>query len=406
VYPAKIQGAGDTVAVHDVTFRVGKGEVFGLLGANGAGKSSVLNCIIRASAPTTGDILVNSHSVLDDFENAAKSLGVVTQGNSLWDLLSCFDHLKLFAQLRGVPGPEAARLVEAALDQLELRPHKTKLAHRLSGGMKRKLCVAIAVVGDPALVLLDEPSAGLDPVSRRNLWNVLRSTMASRAVVLTSHLMPEVEALCDRVAIMVKAKLRCLGTIQHLKDSLGANYELEIACPGLTAVAQQKVHDHVNALYSEEAVKITSTAGGLLAYEVDKKVVNVGDTFADLEQYKGELGISNYTISQPSLESVFIKTVQQYDDDVEFALPKDGEDDDAPAVDEKRMTGCTRKQLKRQAWICGVLTFILFFVSIAVSYAGILLVVFLVASIWGCVGCCCVLRPAAVVQEDSDNDNA
>jgi len=404
VYPAKLQGAPDTVAVHDVTFRVAKGEVFGLLGANGAGKSSVLNCVIRASAPTTGDILVDGHSVLDDFENAAKSLGVVTQGNSLWDLLSCYDHLKLFAQLRGVPGPDAARLVEAALDQLELRPHKNKLAHRLSGGMKRKLCVAIAVVGDPALVLLDEPSAGLDPVSRRNLWNVLRSTMESRAVVLTSHLMPEVEALCDRVAIMVKAKLRCLGTIQHLKDSLGSNYEVEISAPGTSEQDQQKVHEHVYDTFgSKDSVAITSTAGGLLAYEVDKKVVNIGHAFASLEKSKADLGISSYTIAQPSLESVFIKTVQQYDADAEFALlPKDDEAG-KPAEDEKRMTGCTRTQLKRQAWICGLLTFVLVLVSFAVKFAGIIVLPLLIASIWGCVGCCCVLRREQVVDEDRNN---
>ena len=398
VYPAKLQGAPDTVAVHDVTFRVGKGEAFGLLGANGAGKSSVINCVIRASAPTTGDILVDGHSVLDDFEAAAKSLGVVTQGNSLWDLLSCYDHLKLFAQLRGVPGPEAAQLVEAALDQLELRPHKDKLAFRLSGGMKRKLCVAIAVVGDPALVLLDEPSAGLDPVSRRNLWNVLRSTMEARAVVLTSHLMPEVEALCDRVAIMVKAKLRCLGTIQHLKDSLGSNYEVEVACPGQSYEDQGKVHQQMYDMFSKDAVTITSTAGGLLAYEVDKKVVNIGHAFGALEKSKTALGISNYTISQPSLESVFIKTVQQYDGDDDFALPD--KDDDKAVDDSPRMTGCTKKQLTRQAWICGLLCVVFFFASIGFSYAGILLLVSLIASIWGCIGCCCVLRAPAVTDED------
>lgn len=95
--------------------------------------------ILRETAPTTGDVLVDNHSVLDDFEEASKVLGVVSQENTLWDYLTCADHLKLFAQLRGVPSKYAKRLVEAALDQLELRPHANKLASRLSGGMKRKL---------------------------------------------------------------------------------------------------------------------------------------------------------------------------------------------------------------------------------------------------------------------------
>eukprot|EP00633_Aureoumbra_lagunensis_P008670 CAMPEP_0197307030 /NCGR_PEP_ID=MMETSP0891-20130614/4467_1 /TAXON_ID=44058 ORGANISM="Aureoumbra lagunensis, Strain CCMP1510" /NCGR_SAMPLE_ID=MMETSP0891 /ASSEMBLY_ACC=CAM_ASM_000534 /LENGTH=1306 /DNA_ID=CAMNT_0042790003 /DNA_START=140 /DNA_END=4057 /DNA_ORIENTATION=- len=341
VYPAKLNGASDTVAVHDCTFRVARGEVFGLLGANGAGKSTTINCIIRAHFPTAGDILVNGHSVLDDFEAAAKSLGVVNQGNSLWDLLSCADHLKLFAQLRGVPSAEAKLLVEAAIDQLELRPHKNKLAHRLSGGMKRKLATAIAIVGDPELVLLDEPSAGLDPVSRRNMWNVLRTTMEARAVVLTSHLMEEVEALCDRVSIMVKGKIRCLGTIQHLKNSLGSHYELDIV--GIKKSNADPIHSLVYDIFGKDAVNIASTSGGLLCYEVKKEAVNVGKVFDTLEKHK-EI-ISEYSIAQPSLESVFIKTVQSYDDDNDFALGHDFDD-----KVEETMTGCTRIQLKRLAW--------------------------------------------------------
>jgi len=398
VYPAKGATALDTVAVHDASFRVAKGEAFGLLGANGAGKSTVLNAIIRAHAPTAGDILVAGHSVLDDFEHAAKTLGVVTQMNALWNLLSCRDHLRLFAQLRGVPHTEAAALVEAALDQLELRPHARKLAGRLSGGMKRKLCVAIAVIGDPELCLLDEPSAGLDPVSRRNLWNVLRSTMHARSVVLTSHLFPEVEALCDRVAIMVKGKLRVVGTIQHLKSSLGSNYELEIAAP---AASEDAVHALVKGLIpdkfnADDAVQIASTAGGLLCYEVAKEAIDVATVFETLEARKDELHISDYAIAQPSLEAVFIKTVQKYDGDDEFAR---GLDFDEIEVDkEERMTGCTRIQHKRMAWICGVAAFICWFASAFNKYISTFLFVFFIAAVWGCVGCCCVLKPPPVEE--------
>ena len=112
---------------------------------------------------------------------------MVTQNNSLWDRLSVEQHLKLFARLRGVPEDLVERVVDGTIDQLELTPHRHKLAMRLSGGMKRKLCVAIALIGDPEVVLLDEPSAGLDPVSRRNLWTVILRTMSHRAVILTTH---------------------------------------------------------------------------------------------------------------------------------------------------------------------------------------------------------------------------
>ena len=112
-------------------------------------------------------------SILSNFTKAAQSLGVVTQNNSLWSLLSVEQHLRMFAKLRGVPGGLLETIVSSTLDQMELRPHRRKLACNLSGGMKRKLCVAISLIGDPAVVLLDEPSAGLDPKSRRNLWDVI-----------------------------------------------------------------------------------------------------------------------------------------------------------------------------------------------------------------------------------------
>ena len=180
VYPPKGSKKVETVAVHDCSFRVGKGECFGLLGANGAGKTTTMDMIIRAQQPTAGDAFVDGHSTQTSFHKAAEALGVVAQANTLWDKLSCEDHLKLFARIRGVPGKEMYQLVETALDQLELRPHAKKLAERLSGGMKRKLCVAIAIVGDPQCVLLDEPSAGLDPVSNSVINTALRDLIDLR----------------------------------------------------------------------------------------------------------------------------------------------------------------------------------------------------------------------------------
>lgn len=122
--------------------------------------------LTRHLVPTAGDAFITGHSILSEFSAGATHLGVVTQNNSLWDKLSVESHLYLFARLRGVPEDLVRQVVEGVIDQLELTPHRKKLAMRLSGGMKRKLCVAIALIGDPEVVLLDEPSAGLDPVSR------------------------------------------------------------------------------------------------------------------------------------------------------------------------------------------------------------------------------------------------
>ena len=149
LYPPKEAGAPPLAAVRNLSFRVARGELFGLLGANGAGKSSAISCVMRATYATAGDAHVAGHSVLDDFHSAATCLGVVAQQNTLWDRLSCRAHLKLFARLRGVPATVVDGLVEAVLVQMELTPYAERLSMNLSGGMKRKLCVAIALIGDP-----------------------------------------------------------------------------------------------------------------------------------------------------------------------------------------------------------------------------------------------------------------
>jgi len=259
--------------------------------------------LTRALIPTSGDAFVAGSSILSHFSSASKHLGVVTQNNSLWDRLSVEDHLYLFAKLRGVPEDLVNKVVDGTIDQLELRPHRKKLSMKLSGGMKRKLCVAIALIGDPDVVLLDEPSAGLDPVSRRNLWSVILRTMSQRAVILTTHSMDEAEALCKRIGIMVRGQLRALGTKQHLKVKFGSGFELSV---------KLKVHnlkeqiDALNKFIIElfPTSIILSENGGLVTIKIPKEEMKMGIAFSKLEDNKQLLGIEDYSIIQPSLEQV------------------------------------------------------------------------------------------------------
>jgi len=357
LYAAKKVGQRPTAAVKNLNVRIPRGEVFGLLGANGAGKTTSISIVMRAAYPNCGEVHIEGHSVLKDFKRAARFLGVVTQHNTLWDRLSCEDHLRLFARLRGVPGKEIESLVQATCIELELGPYKHKLAMQLSGGMKRKLCVAVALIGDPKLVLLDEPSAGLDPVSRRNLWDTLIKTMQNRAVVLTTHSMEEAEALCTRIGIMVKGQLRALGSPQHLKQKFGSGYEIVVK---MTALQEQevaagdnatddtfastlpqrsghqgglgpqidKVAEYLRALFPSASV--LSVNGGLVTFRIAPGEMHVGRAFAALERGKtsssmsssngeqggqvnsvsGGLGLyEDYAIAQPTLEQVFVRTV-------------------------------------------------------------------------------------------------
>jgi ATP-binding cassette subfamily A (ABC1) protein 3 len=291
------------VATQDVAFVVESGEIFGLLGANGAGKTTTLSMLTRLLVPTSGDAFITKHSILSEFSQGATHLGVVTQNNSLWDRLSVEAHLKLFARLRGVPEDMVHKVVDGTIDQLELTPHRKKLAMRLSGGMKRKLCVAIALIGDPEVVLLDEPSAGLDPVSRRNLWSVILRTMSHRAVILTTHSMDEAEALCQRIGIMVQGQLRALGTKQHLKNKFGSGFELVVKL-NVTDLARQieEMNAFVDTMFPSAV--LMSENGGLLTYQVPRREMKMGVAFTELENNKARLSIEDYSVAQPTLEQV------------------------------------------------------------------------------------------------------
>jgi ATP-binding cassette subfamily A (ABC1) protein 3 len=303
VFAGKHAGARPIVATQDVAFVVESGEIFGLLGANGAGKTTTLSMLTRLLVPTSGDAFITKHSILSEFSQGATHLGVVTQNNSLWDRLSVEAHLKLFARLRGVPEDMVHKVVDGTIDQLELTPHRKKLAMRLSGGMKRKLCVAIALIGDPEVVLLDEPSAGLDPVSRRNLWSVILRTMSHRAVILTTHSMDEAEALCQRIGIMVQGQLRALGTKQHLKNKFGSGFELVVKL-NVTDLARQieEMNAFVDTMFPSAV--LMSENGGLLTYQVPRREMKMGVAFTELENNKARLSIEDYSVAQPTLEQV------------------------------------------------------------------------------------------------------
>ena len=259
--------------------------------------------LTRLSAPTSGDAYIKDYSILRDFRKVATNLGVVTQNNSLWDKLSVESHLYLFARLRGIPESMVKQVVEECIEELELTKHRKKLAMRLSGGMKRKLCVAIALIGDPKVVLLDEPSAGLDPVSRRNLWSVILRTMSHRSVILTTHSMEEAEALCSRIGIMVKGQLRALGSKQHLKSKFGSGFELVVK---LVATNFEEQNAKVLAFLrsSFPSTTVVNENGGLVTYKLASNEVKMGLLFSDLEANKDKLCIEDYSIAQPTLEQV------------------------------------------------------------------------------------------------------
>jgi len=226
----KIYG-GAKAAVRNLTFGVPKSQVFGLLGINGAGKSTAFKMLSGDIVPTSGTATISGHDVLREQIECRRLIGYCPQFDAILDLLSVREHLEMYARIKGVPTDQLEQVVQAKMQQMDLPKFEHKLAGTLSGGNKRKLSVGIALIGNPSLVLLDEPSTGVDPVARRKMWDIITQVATERktcSVVLTTHSMEECQALAQRVGIQVGGRLRCLGSIQHLKHRFGRGYTAEI----------------------------------------------------------------------------------------------------------------------------------------------------------------------------------
>ncbi|KXZ53111.1 hypothetical protein GPECTOR_7g1001 [Gonium pectorale] len=211
------------VAVRGLWLGVPAGECFGLLGVNGAGKTTTFRVLTGEVLPDAGDAAVGGHSVRTHLAAARRQLGYCPQFEALPGAMTGREVAAMYARLRGVPEPCVGPLVSRLLTRLGLGAAADTACGGYSGGMRRKLGVAVALVGDPRVTALDEPSTGMDPGARRGLWSCLRSEVlgAGRSVLLTSHSMEECEALCGRLTIMAAGRLRCLGSPQHLKGRFG-----------------------------------------------------------------------------------------------------------------------------------------------------------------------------------------
>jgi ABC-2 type transport system ATP-binding protein len=214
---------GNSAAVDGVAFQVEKGEVFGILGPNGAGKTTTLEMIEGLRKPDGGEILVLGEQVWPDPRRIQRRIGVQLQSTTLFDLLTARELLILFATFYN--RPDAEQRADEVLRQVGLEAKSHDYAETLSGGQQQRLAIALALVHDPEIVFLDEPTTGLDPQARRNLWDVIRAINSDqrKTVVLTTHYLEEAEQLCDRVAIMDSARIVALDTPAGLIASLNAD---------------------------------------------------------------------------------------------------------------------------------------------------------------------------------------
>uniref|UniRef100_A0A7N6BSR9 P-type phospholipid transporter n=1 Tax=Anabas testudineus TaxID=64144 RepID=A0A7N6BSR9_ANATE len=320
-------------AVDRICVGVPAGECFGLLGVNGAGKTTTFKMLTGDTDVSSGEATVAGYSILTEILDVHQNMGYCPQFDATDELLTGREHLYLYARLRGVPESEIPRVAEWGIQKLGLTEYASRCAGTYSGGNKRKLSTAIAMIGCPALVLLDEPTTGMDPHSRRFLWNAIMSVIQDgRAVVLTSHSMEECEALCTRLAIMVNGTFKCLGTIQHLKYKFGDGYvvtmKIRAAKAGLSPELEP-VESFMESCFPGcvQREKHYNT----LQYEIASS--SLARIFQLVVAHKERLSIEDYSVSQTTLDQVFVN----------FAKQQTGEEED---ITLHRRTGGGRKDIK------------------------------------------------------------
>ena len=228
---AIVKKFGEFTAVNGISFAVDEGEIFGLLGPNGAGKSTLIRMLTTLLPPTAGTALVNGFDVVKQADGVRRSIGVIPQAMTSDLELSVEENLIIFSKLYGVPRAKRERLIDGLLAAVELTQWRHAQVKNLSGGMRRRVEIARGLVHEPRIFFLDEPTTGLDPVSRVAVWEMLRAIKRERdlTILLTTHYMDEADKLCDRIAIVDHGELKALDTPMKLKMSVPTDNVLEVS---------------------------------------------------------------------------------------------------------------------------------------------------------------------------------
>jgi len=289
---------GDLVAVDDVSFTAEKGSIFGLLGPNGAGKTTTISCISGLLKPTSGRIAVSGHDVVTDGSAARRHLGIVPQELALYSDLSAAANLEFWGSAYGLTGEPLRRRVAEVLALIGLADRGKDHTSTFSGGMKRRLNFGCGIVHNPKVLLLDEPTAGVDPQSRVRLLELVREqARAGTTVIYTTHYMEEAQDLCDRIAIVDRGRLLAMGTLDELRRMVGEKDLVRLAGRFDSSAATR-------ALEAVDDVQVLSAAADALTIATAGASRKLPAIFAALASAGSD--IQETTLSVPSLESLFI----------------------------------------------------------------------------------------------------
>ncbi|CAH3162242.1 unnamed protein product [Porites evermanni] len=303
---------GKKVAVNGVSLNMYEGQITALLGQNGAGKTTLMSMLTGLFPASSGSALVNGCSIRNNIRGVRSSLGLCPQHDVLYDHLTVEEHLWFFAKLKNCPSHRVRQEVNRMIECLGLADKRHTQTRALSGGMKRKLSVGIALISDSKVVMLDEPTSGMDPSARRFTWDLLQQQKQGRTILLTTHFTDEADILGDRIAIMAEGNIKCCGSSFFLKNKYGVGYHLVMVKEPHCDVSKiiSVVSGHVPTAMLESNV-----AGAELSFVLPSEATDKFEgLFLELENRRQELGIASYGASVTTLEEVFFKVLSTLSD--------------------------------------------------------------------------------------------
>uniref|UniRef100_A0A2I3S269 ATP binding cassette subfamily A member 10 n=1 Tax=Pan troglodytes TaxID=9598 RepID=A0A2I3S269_PANTR len=295
---------GKVEALQGIFFDIYEGQITAILGHNGAGKSTLLNILSGLSVSTEGSATIYNTqlSEITDMEEIRKNIGFCPQFNFQFDFLTVRENLRVFAKIKGIQPKEVEQEVKRIIMELDMQSIQDIIAKKLSGGQKRKLTLGIAILGDPQVLLLDEPTAGLDPFSRHRVWSLLKEHKVDRVILFSTQFMDEADILADRKVFLSNGKLKCAGSSLFLKRKWGIGYHLSLhrneMCDTekITSLIKQHIPD----------AKLTTESEEKLVYSLPLEKMNkFPDLYSDLDKCSDQ-GIRNYAVSMTSLNEVFL----------------------------------------------------------------------------------------------------
>src|SRR5258708_37097451 len=292
---------GDFTAVDNVTLDVARGEIFGFLGPNGAGKSTTIRILCGLLPPTSGRAVVGGFDVGTDPEDVKRSIGYMSQKFSLYDDLSVKENIEFFAGVYGVSAEKFPARLDFVLKMADLEDKKDMLTRLLSGGWKQRLALGCAILHEPPILFLDEPTSGVDPIARRSFWELIYQLSASgHTIFVTTHYMDEAE-YCHRIALMYNGRTVALGSPEELKRSLGEGHLLNLETSDLL--------ESLTLLYGGDNILDVAVFGGGLHIKAD----DAEPAMASIRKILGHAGIEVSVLERitPSMEDVFVSLIEE-----------------------------------------------------------------------------------------------